>query len=108
MSLRYQSSRWIYDNPTTIGIVTTINELSSLALPTQPQRFVGNQFVGAEAVVHFDDSNLTRTHTCLSVDLIGSAFAHIIARQTNEAVVVVRAAGVGGQRNRNNLNSLVL
>jgi hypothetical protein len=65
MSFAGQTSRWVHNNSSSVSIISLIDELSSLSLLAEAKSFVGDKFVRTEAIMKFDDSNITRLNTSL-------------------------------------------
>jgi len=60
MSFGNESTWRIDDVLSTVGVVTCVHHFAAFALSAEAQGLVGEQLVGAEAVVQFDDVNLQR------------------------------------------------
>lgn len=99
---------YIDNNPTTVSVLTLINEFSCLTHRAQTYRLIGDQFIGWETIMEFNNSNLLRTHFGLSVDLIGSSLTHIVTSNVHQTTTLKCALVVGCEWDGYNLDSLIL
>ena len=68
MTFRYQTSRWVDDNTSTIGVISSVNEISRLALLAKSQSFISDKFISTEAVVKLNDTDLFRLNSRFLID----------------------------------------
>ena len=68
MTFRYKTSRWVDDHPATIGVISSVNEISRLALLAKSQSFISDKFISTEAVVKLNDTDLFRLNSRFLID----------------------------------------
>ena len=68
MALRYKTSRWVDDYAATIGVISSVDEISCLAFLAKSQSFISDKFVGTEAVMKFNDTDLFRLNSGFLID----------------------------------------
>ncbi len=81
MTLGKQSARRIGHHPAAVGVLTVPDKLFSTALGRQPERFVGDEFVGGETVVQFAHLHILGPEAGLFVNSVGGVLRHVVADQ---------------------------
>ena len=108
MTLGEQTARGIDHPLAAIGDVTFIDQLLGAAFLAQAQGLVGDQLIGGEAVVQFDDIHVLRSQAGLLVDVLGGLLGHVIAHHLDHGVFVERGLHVGDHGLTDDVDWLVL
>lgn len=77
MPLGDETSRRVDDPLSSIGVVSSVDNVSSLAQWAQSDGLVGDQLVGSEAIVQLDDLNILGRQPGFGVELLGDLLDHI-------------------------------
>ena len=68
MTFRYKTSRWVDDHAATIGVISSVDEISRLAFLAKSQSFISDKFISTEAIMKLNDTDLFRLNSRFLID----------------------------------------
>lgn len=109
MSFRDETTARIYHILAAIRVVLFEHHLSGLSDLAQPKRLVGDELVGAEAIVQLDHLHIARLQTGLVERLARRQLAHLVAHDLDTIrALAERALQIGRHLECQNLDRSAL